>query len=170
MAQGAAKTEFPHFQRNTRMPTRRARAGSWDCQVHVFGDPQTYPPWPGRKYDAPPAYIEDMRRMHRTLGIERGLIVQPTTYGTDHTLLLDLLAVEKTYVGAAIIDDTTTDAELRRLHEGGVRSARFNAAGSMERLALRSYRPFWKPFAPTFSTPPKSTGTTAPSLTFFPAA
>jgi predicted TIM-barrel fold metal-dependent hydrolase len=128
MAQGAAKAEFPQFERNTRTPTRRAPAGSWDCQVHVFGDLQTYPPWPGRKYDAPPAHIEDMQRMHRTLGIERGLIVQPTTYGTDHSLLLDLLALEKTYVGAAIIDDATTDAELRRLHEGGVRSARFNFA------------------------------------------
>jgi len=96
--------------------------------VHVFGDPQIYPPWPGRTYNAPPAHIEDMRRMHRALGISCGLIVQPTTYGTDHSLLLDLLANEKSYVGAAIIDDTTTDAELRRLHDGGVRSARFNFA------------------------------------------
>lgn len=100
MAQGAAKTDFPRFERDTRTPTRRAGAGSWDCQVHAFGDPQEYPPWPGRKYDARPAYIEDMRRMPRTLGIARGLIVQPTTYGTDHSLLLDLLAAEKTYVGA----------------------------------------------------------------------
>jgi len=120
--------QYPQFQRDTRTPSRRAPAGSWDCQVHVFGDLQKYPPWPGRKYDAPPAYIDDMRRMHRTLGIARGLIVQPTTYGTDHSLLLDLLAAEKGYVGAAIIDDTTTDAELRRLHEGGVRGARFNFA------------------------------------------
>ncbi len=94
----------------------------------MSGDLQQYPPWPGRTYDAPPAFMDDMRRMHRTLGIERGLIVQPTTYGTDHSLLLDLLAMEKGYVGAAIIDDTITDAVLRRLHEGGVRSARFNFA------------------------------------------
>ena len=120
--------QYPHFQRDTRAPSKRAPAGSWDCQTHVFGDLQKYPPWPARKYDAPPAFIEDMRRMHRTLGIGRGLIVQPTTYGTDHSLLLDLLAMEKGYVGAAIVDDSTTDAELRRLHEGGVRSARFNFA------------------------------------------
>jgi predicted TIM-barrel fold metal-dependent hydrolase len=120
--------DFPLFQRETRTPNRRAPAGSWDCQVHVFGDLAKYPPWPGRAYNAPPAFIDDMRRMHRTLGIARGLIVQPTTYGTDHSLLLDLLAAEPRYVGAAIIDDATTDAELRRLHEGGVRSARFNFA------------------------------------------
>jgi predicted TIM-barrel fold metal-dependent hydrolase len=87
-------TEFPVFQRETRSPARRAPAGSWDCQVHVFGDPRKYPPWPGRAYNAPPAHIDDMRRMHRTLGISRGLIVQPTTYGTNHSLLLDLLASE----------------------------------------------------------------------------
>jgi len=40
-----------------------------------------------------------MRRMHRTLGIARGLIVQPTTYGTDHTALIDLLAAEPTTSG-----------------------------------------------------------------------
>ena len=82
-----------------RAPARLAPAGSWDCQVHVFGDPQTYPPWPGRQYNAPPASFDDMRRMHGALGIARGLIVQPTTYGTDHTLLLDLLAAEKATSG-----------------------------------------------------------------------
>lgn len=121
-------TEFPIFQRETRTPSKLAPAGAWDCQVHVFGDPAKYPPWPGRAYNAPPATIDDMRAMHRTLGIARGLIVQPTTYGTDHSLLLDLLAAEKGYVGSAIIDNTVSDAELRRLHEGGVRSARFNFA------------------------------------------
>jgi 2-pyrone-4,6-dicarboxylate lactonase len=121
-------TEFPLFQRETRTPSERAPAGSWDCQVHVFGDLQKYPQWPDRRYNPPQADIDEMRRMHRALGIDHGVIVQPTTYRTDHSLLLDLLALEKNYVGAAIIDDTTSDAELRRLHEGGVRSARFNFA------------------------------------------
>jgi 2-pyrone-4,6-dicarboxylate lactonase len=121
-------TEFPLFQRETRAPSAWAPAGSWDCQVHVFGDLRKYPQWPGRRYNPPDANIDEMRAMHRALGIARGLIVQATTYGTDHSLLLDLLAAEPNYVGVAIIDDTTTDAELRRLHEGGVRSARFNFA------------------------------------------
>src|SRR5262245_45906376 len=126
--QAMDSTEYPILQRETRTPSRKAPAGSWDCQVHVFGDPQQYPPWPGRPYNAPPAFIDDMRRMHRALGIDHGMIVQPTTYGTDHRLLLDLLAAEPRYVGSAIIDDTTTDADLRRLHDGGVRGARFNFA------------------------------------------
>lgn len=123
-----AASEHPLFQRETRAPVKRAPAGSWDCQVHVFGDPKAYPTRPGAKYNVPPAMIEDLRRMHKALGIERSLITQATPYGTNHDLLLDLLALDKNYVGAAIIDDSTTDKELARLHEGGVRSARFNFA------------------------------------------
>ena len=43
-------------------------------------------------------------------------------------MLLDLLAGDENYVGAAIIDDSTSDAELARLHASGVRGARFNFA------------------------------------------
>jgi predicted TIM-barrel fold metal-dependent hydrolase len=120
--------DFPLFQRDTRTPAVRVPAGSWDCQVHVFEDVARYPIRPGSKYPPPLATLDDMRRMHRTLGISRGLIVQATPHGTDHTMLLDLLKEEPTYVGVAIIDDNVSDAELRRLHEGGVRAARFNFA------------------------------------------
>src|SRR4051812_8511878 len=126
MAEHAA--DYPLFQRDTRKPTHPAPAGSWDCQVHVFADTARYPVRAGSKYPPPPAYLDDMRRMHRTLGISRGLIVQATPYGTNHDLLCDLLAQEPTYVGVAIIDDDTSDRELARLHDAGVRSARFNFA------------------------------------------
>jgi 2-pyrone-4,6-dicarboxylate lactonase len=119
---------YPLFQRETREPSRKAPAGAWDCQVHVFADPARYPTRSGSKYPPPPAYLDDMRRMHRTLGIERGLIVQATPYGTNHDLLCDLLAQEPTYIGVAILDDETSDRELARLHDAGVRSARFNFA------------------------------------------
>ncbi|HWG07319.1 MAG TPA: amidohydrolase family protein, partial [Beijerinckiaceae bacterium] len=120
--------EYPLFERNTHAPLKRAPAGSWDCQVHVFGDIAIYPTRSGAKYAVQPAKIEDLRRTHATLGIERCLITQATPYGTDHCLLLDLLALDKNYVGSAIVDDATTDKELARLHDGGVRSARFNFA------------------------------------------
>ena len=119
---------YPQFQRETRTPARKAPAGAWDCQVHVFADTAKYPIKPGAKYPPPPAYIEHMRAMHRTLGIARGLMVQATPHGADHSLLLDLLAEEKRYVGAAIIDDATSDKKLQKLHDGGFRSARFNFA------------------------------------------
>ena len=65
--------------------------------------------------------------MHATLGIERGVIVQATAHGTDHKILIDgLAAAGPNYRGVAIIDDSVSDEELHRLHEAGVRGARFN--------------------------------------------
>lgn len=118
----------PEFVRDTRAPVKKAPDGAWDCQTHVFGDFRKYPVKAGAKYPPPPACIEHMRAMHKTLGIARGLLVQASPHGTDHSLLLDLLAQEKRYVGAAIIDDTTSERELQKLHDGGFRSARFNFA------------------------------------------
>lgn len=61
------------------------------------------------------------------LGFAHGVIVQSTVYGKDHSALLDALkAAGPGYRGIAIIDDDVSDRELQRLHDCGVRGARFN--------------------------------------------
>jgi predicted TIM-barrel fold metal-dependent hydrolase len=66
--------------------------------------------------------------MHRTLGLQRGVIVQPTTYGADHQATLDgIAAAGENYRGcanAAVFE--SNDAALDRLHAGGIRGARFS--------------------------------------------
>ena len=47
---------------------------------------------PGAAYEMPSATWQAAKRMHAALGIERGIIVQPTTYGADHAATLDALA------------------------------------------------------------------------------
>lgn len=127
------------FERETRPPRERAPLGSWDSQIHVFGSPEYYPLADGRVYDPPrDATIEAALRMHRTLGIERGVIVQPTAYGTDHRLLLDALAQAPGYRATAIVDDRVSDAELARLHAAGVRGARFNFKAEMGAIPERA--------------------------------
>src|SRR2546423_514647 len=67
--------------------------------------------------------------MHRTLGIQRGVIVQPTTYGADHQATLDgIAAAGPNYRGCAnaAVFETADDAYLEKLHAGGVRGARFS--------------------------------------------
>jgi predicted TIM-barrel fold metal-dependent hydrolase len=67
--------------------------------------------------------------MHRALGIERGVIVQPSTYGADHRALLDALAVAGDgYRGCAVaaVLTETDDRYVAQLHDAGVRGARFN--------------------------------------------
>ena len=121
-------TDFLSHDRNTRAPRERAPAGACDCHFHVFGDPARYKTVATASYSVPAATIDDLERMHGMLGIERGIICQPTIYGTDHSLMIDLLKARKNYRGTAVIDDSVSDKEIERLHEAGVRAARFNFA------------------------------------------
>jgi predicted TIM-barrel fold metal-dependent hydrolase len=103
--------------------------GSCDAQVHVFSpDSLRYPPAAKRIYDPPLGSMEDAMRMHAALGMERGVVVQATIYGTDNRLMADSIAGRKNYRGIAIVDDSVSDDELLRLHAAGVRGARFNFA------------------------------------------
>ena len=119
--------QYPRFRSDTRAPATPPPPGSCDCQVHVFGNPEKYPLRPGGAYVPPAdATLEEARRMHRALGIERGVIVQSTVHGTDHRILLDALEAQPGYRGVALIDSSVSDLELQRLHDAGVRAARFN--------------------------------------------
>jgi 2-pyrone-4,6-dicarboxylate lactonase len=119
--------EFVKFRADTRKPSEPPPPKSCDCQVHVCGPLARYPTRAGASY-VPPADAsgDAAERMHRTLGIERGVIVQATVYGTDHRAVVDALRGRPNYRGVAIIDERVSDRELRRLHEAGVCAARFN--------------------------------------------
>lgn len=113
------------WDRNTRKPAVTLPPDACDCAVHVYGASSSLAPT--RTYEPPDANFEDVRRVHRTLGIGRGVLVQPTTYGTDHGVLLEALArAEGRYLATGLIDETVSDAELDRLAQAGVRGARFN--------------------------------------------
>jgi predicted TIM-barrel fold metal-dependent hydrolase len=120
--------KFEKFRTDNLAPEPKLPANSCDCQFHVFGDPERYPPRSGAAYvPFPDATIDAALAMHRSLGFARGVLVQPTVYGSDHTALLDGLAKGGTqYRGIAILDDGISDRELQRLHDAGVRGARFN--------------------------------------------
>ncbi len=103
-------------------------ANACDCQVHLFGDPRTYPPRPEAGYAAPAASFADMQRVERVLGFERTVFVHSQIYGADHRLLLDVL--ESTpdrhrYRAIGRIDASTSEAELARLDAAGFRGTRF---------------------------------------------
>ena len=77
----------------------------------------------------PTATWEAALRVHKTLGIERGIIVQTTTYGADHSVVLDALAaMGPNYRGCAnaLVFAEADDAYLAKLHDAGVRGARFS--------------------------------------------
>jgi len=121
-------TYFP-FDPNPRVPSVTLPTLACDAQFHVFGPPEKYPVRPGAAYEMPSATVARALQMHRALGIERGVIVQPTTYGADHQATLDgIAAAGSNYRGCAnaAVFDNADDAYLARLHAGGIRGARFS--------------------------------------------
>lgn len=121
--------DYLPFNPDPRPPAVMPPPRSCDSQFHVFGPPERYPVRPGAAYEMPSATIERALAMHRTIGIERGVIVQATTYGADHQVVLDALAVAgpgyRACANAAVLSEKD-DAYLDRLHAAGVRGARFS--------------------------------------------
>jgi predicted TIM-barrel fold metal-dependent hydrolase len=119
------------WDRDTRRPVPLPPAKSCDCQFHIYGDPQKYPPKPGAYYQPPDATFEHMRGVLKTLGFERGVIVHPMPYDTDHSLLIDTLGgldrnERKNFRATGIIKDNVSDNDLEKLDSLGVVAARFN--------------------------------------------
>lgn len=99
-----------------------------DCHVHVFGPYARFPLMDGRAYSPPEALREDLESVLDTLGVDRVVLVQPSTYGTDNRCMLDALEhLGNRARGIAVVDESVTDDELATLHAAGVRGARINA-------------------------------------------
>ena len=121
-------TYFP-FDPNPRVPSVRLPMRACDSQFHVFGPPEVYPVRPGAAYEMPSATVAAAMTMHRALGLQRGIIVQPTTYGADHQAVLDALAaIGSNYRGCAnaAVFEAVDEKYLGKLHAGGIRGARFS--------------------------------------------
>lgn len=105
-------------------------AHSCDCHVHVF-DPQRFPFAASRTYTPESASAAELRALHRTLRLERTIIVQPSVYGTDNSCMLDALKqLGSPARGIAVIDERTDKASLDQMERAGVRGVRINLGTS----------------------------------------
>lgn len=101
--------------------------GACDCHAHVIAAPEVHPYVAERSYTPPPASLEAYKALHRVLGIERAVIVQPSVHGTDNRVTLEAIAgYGPDCRGIAVVDGTVGDKDLTRLHEGGIRGVRLN--------------------------------------------
>jgi 2-pyrone-4,6-dicarboxylate lactonase len=108
-------------------PAYRMPAGACDAHCHVFGPASQYPYAADRSYTPPDAPVANLRTLHAKLGISRAVIVHASCHGSEMQVTLDAIASSgDSYRGVACVEDTVTDRELRRLHEGGIRGIRFN--------------------------------------------
>ncbi|WP_418129350.1 amidohydrolase family protein [Variovorax sp. 375MFSha3.1] len=116
--------------------------GACDTHLHVFGSPEAFPFIAERSYTPPPATIEQYWSAYGPLGMDRCVLVQPSVYGRDHSLLKRTLAgaAPGSMRGVAVIFEDTPDAEIEELHRLGVRGARCNAlfSGGVSAAGLQS--------------------------------
>ena len=66
--------------------------GACDCHAHIFGPLDRFTFIEGRSYTPSERLASDYRAMLDAIGIERGVIVQPSVYGTDNSATLSAIA------------------------------------------------------------------------------
>jgi len=104
-------------------------AHACDCHTHIVGGPDRFPFSPGRAYTPETALPEEMSALHRTLGIERVVIVTPSVYGTDNSATLHGMKARGANArGIAVIDEKTPERDLDAMGKAGVRGIRLNLA------------------------------------------
>jgi predicted TIM-barrel fold metal-dependent hydrolase len=107
-------------------PRLKAPPGACDTHAHILGPYDRFPLNEDRGYTAPESPLADFLVVMDTLGLERAVIVHPSTYGTMLGVTEDaIVGMEGRARGVAVVEPDVTDRELERLNEIGFRGARF---------------------------------------------
>jgi D-galactarolactone isomerase len=115
------------WSEGTEPPKFKAPANACDCHHHVYD--AKYPVDPKAVLRPGDAVVEDYRALQKRIGTSRHVVVQPSTYGTDNRVTLDAVTAFGPEARAVIVvNDTVSDADLKRMHEQGARGIRFNLA------------------------------------------
>ena len=116
----------PPPDRNTKKPLLKTPSGACDTHFHIYGPQERYPFNPNRPMDAEDSTYEDLIKLHDTLGISRGVIVQSLMHGHCYEYMLnDLCRDPERFRGVAMAAPDITDGELEILAKAGVVGARF---------------------------------------------
>ena len=122
-----APAQAVKYSAGTEAPKLKAPPNAADCHHHIYD--AKYPVDPKSTLRPADALVEDYRALQKRIGTTRSVIVQPSTYGIDNRCTLDAMAaLGPTTRAIAVVNDTVTDAELKRLDGLGVRGLRFNLA------------------------------------------
>jgi predicted TIM-barrel fold metal-dependent hydrolase len=116
---------------NTKKPKLTAPPGACDTHLHVYGPIEGYPLVAERNYTPDPrSTLDDYLAVHRTLGLERAVIVTGSANGTNNRATLDALArMGGRFKGLALLDPFLSDADLLRLRDGGITGFRVKVNG-----------------------------------------
>ncbi len=108
-------------------PRLIAPRGACDCHIHVFGPRNRFALAENVDYRPDLADVDSYLSVRERLGIERTVVVQPSIYGTDNRCTLEAIAaLHQTARGIAVVSPDVSEAEIRELHEAGIRGLRFS--------------------------------------------
>ena len=129
----------------TKSPKLKAPPGAADCHFHIFGPEADYPYAETKRYTPVQVLESDYLRMADTLGLERGVVVQASPYGSNNARVLEAIRVlGQNYVGVCVVGADVSEERLDELNRRGIRGARINSASGgrsgierMEELAAK---------------------------------
>jgi D-galactarolactone isomerase len=99
-------------------------SGACDCHVHVYD--ASRPLAPTATFKPPHAPWSAYQAVQQALGLARAVLVQPTGYGLDNSVLLEALAQAGGAArGVVVLPADVTEGDLQRLQAQGVRGVRF---------------------------------------------
>jgi predicted TIM-barrel fold metal-dependent hydrolase len=119
-----------------------------DCHIHIVGPIGRYSQIPTRTYQAAEAPLAALTAGGAARGITRFVVVQPSFYGSDNTLLLESLdALAGNGRGVAVIDPAMPEESLADLALRGVQGLRLNLYSTAAGRELRQIDGLLTPLA-----------------------
>jgi D-galactarolactone isomerase len=122
----ASSTEHkvPHSS-GTEAPKLKAPANSCDCHLHIY-DERFPPPGPVARL-VKGAGVEQYRLLQKRIGTTRAVIVTPSAYATANAVTVDGISQLglANARGVAVVRPEITDADLKKMADGGIRGIRF---------------------------------------------
>jgi predicted TIM-barrel fold metal-dependent hydrolase len=109
----------------TERPRLKAPPSACDCHIHIYDD--RFPITGPTKRMMTNARVEEYQLLQKRIGTMRTVVVQPGPYVTDNRVTVDAIAqmgLSKAR-GVAVVKPDVTDAELKKMAEGGIRGIRF---------------------------------------------
>lgn len=113
-----------------------------DCHFHVIECLQRFAMLAERSYTPATATFESWKATLAPLGFRRGVVVQPSFYGTDNTVLLNALRQGGgALAGVGAASEDVTEQGLDALASAGVRALRFSHLSAHQTSAARGFVP-----------------------------
>jgi predicted TIM-barrel fold metal-dependent hydrolase len=97
----------------------------WDCHAHLFGPYDRFPLAADRSYTPPEAPEERYLGLLERLGLSNGVLVHPSAYGEDFSLLFHALSRHASLRGVIVVRPGTMPT-LLGMRDKGIRAARFS--------------------------------------------